>query len=70
VQGERTEVKLDHIEITNWFEPGHEYWKSVQAKPSEPLIQATISMTLSWNEYHELIKRDEEKIKFVEKLPE
>lgn len=43
------------IKIDNWQAPGEEWWDTVQSKPDEPLIQATIKLTCSWNEYQQLM---------------
>lgn len=51
-------MKITDVRITNWQPPGDKWWAAVEARPSEPLIEATISMTLSWAEYHELLERN------------
>lgn len=51
-------MKINDVTITNWEPPGDKWWRSVEERPSEPLIEATIAMTLSWTEYRELLARD------------
>lgn len=48
-------MKIGNVTITNWKEPGQEWWDQVRTKPHEPLIEARIELTLSWNEYHDLV---------------
>jgi len=51
-------MKLDDVVITNWTEPGDKYWENVRNNPKEPLIEAAIKMTLSWEEYAELLEKN------------
>jgi hypothetical protein len=53
-----TAMTINDVHITNWKEPGDSWWDSVQQRPTEPLIEATIKMKLSWNEYRELLAKD------------
>lgn len=48
-------MKIQSVRINNLQPPGDEWWRGVEAHPDEPLIEATISMTLSWTEYKELL---------------
>lgn len=52
-------MKINNVYIDNWQPPGEKWWASVEAKPTEPLIVATITMTLSWQEYHELLEQED-----------
>lgn len=49
-------MKINDVVIHNWTSP--EWWDDVAARPHEPLIEATIRMTLSNAEYQELLARD------------
>lgn len=51
-------MKINDVRVTNWQPPGEDYWRKVQTQFDEPLIEATIKMTLNWREYNELIERD------------
>lgn len=51
-------MKINKVEILNWENPGDKWWNNVQAKPSEPLIEASMKMTLSWDEYHAMLEKD------------
>lgn len=55
-------MKINHVKIDNWTDPGSEYWDMVAANPDELLIQATMSFTLSHKEYMSLCAQDEGKI--------
>ena len=55
--GLEANMKINDVQIINWESPGDKWWASVEARPSEPLIEATITLTLSWAEYHELLDR-------------
>lgn len=48
-------MKINHVLIDNWESPGGPYWEKVEERHTEPLIEATIKFTLSWDEYHALI---------------
>lgn len=48
-------MKINNVNIGNWETPGPEWWDRIQARPNEPLIEATIQFTLSWNEYRRLL---------------
>lgn len=48
-------MKIKNVQIENWESPGAQWWDAVAAKPDEPLIEATITLTLSHREYHELL---------------
>lgn len=50
-------MKIHNVQCHNWKPPGGPWWRDVEAKPDAPLIEATIRMTLSWNEYIELLDR-------------
>lgn len=52
-------MKIEDVVINNWQAPGEGWWSGVEARPTEPLIDATIKLTLSWNEYRALLDRDE-----------
>lgn len=52
-------MKISEVQINNWEPPGEEWWRGVAARPDEPLIMATLTVTLSWNEYRELLRHDE-----------
>lgn len=54
-------MKINNVNINNWEPPGAAWWDSVEAKPDEPLIEATISFTLSHREYHRLLDMEERK---------
>lgn len=53
-------MKINDVHITNWQEPGGPYWDDVKQRSSEPLIEATIKMTLSWEEYEDLLNKNKE----------
>lgn len=48
-------MKMFGVLIENWKAPGKEWWEAVESKPDEPLIEARMQLTLSWNEYHKLL---------------
>lgn len=48
-------MKINDVHITNWEAPGDKWWDDVAKRSSEPLIEATMKMTLSWEEYKALI---------------
>jgi hypothetical protein len=50
-------MKIEHVVITNWHPPGEQWWADVESKPDEPLISATMNLTLSWHEYHEMVEK-------------
>ncbi len=57
-------MKIHHVEITNWCSPfikwwdnGAKWWAHVESRPDEPLIEATMTLTLSWREYNALIEQ-------------
>jgi hypothetical protein len=50
-------MEIHDVFIDNWTSPGNEYWDKVRKERTEPLIKATIEMTLSWNEYQELLDK-------------
>ena len=52
-------MKINDARINNWQPPGDKWWAGLKARPTEPLIDATISMTLSYAEYEELLARNE-----------
>lgn len=52
-------MKINHVHITNHKEPGDRWWEGVASKPDEPLIEATMRLTLSPREYHRLLDMDE-----------
>lgn len=49
-------MKITDVKTNNWF-PG--FWEAVTARPTEPLIDTTITMTLSYAEYKDLLKQNE-----------
>lgn len=49
--------EIDDVKIDNWQPPGDQWWDAVKQQPDEPLIEATIKVTLSWNEYEELLRK-------------
>lgn len=51
-------MKIIDVFVRNWQPPGGPWWDSVEARPDEPLIEANITMTLSWKEYQELLAKD------------
>lgn len=55
-------MKIHDVHITNWQPPGGPFWDEVKERHAEPLIDATMKMTLSWDEYRALIgiKTDED----------
>lgn len=52
-------MKIENVIIKNWIPPGEQWWAEVKSKPEQPLIRANIDMVLSWQEYKELLNRDE-----------
>lgn len=48
-------MKIHDVRINNWQPPGETWWNDVEARPTEPLIQATLAMTLSYAEYKKLL---------------
>jgi len=56
---ETKSMTIEDVKINNWEAPGEKWWDTVQSKPTEPLIQATIRMTLSWDEYEKLLAQGE-----------
>ncbi len=52
-------MKINDVLINNWQAPGAEWWIGVEARPDEPLIEATMKLTLSWREYHKMIEQAE-----------
>ena len=48
-------MKINDVHIDNWKAPGSEWWADVKEHPTEPLIEATIKFTLSWEEYRKLM---------------
>lgn len=50
-------MKINHVLVTNWSAPGGPWWDNIKQHSSEPLIEATIQMTLSWEEYQELLDK-------------
>lgn len=50
-------VNIHDVRIMNWHPPGDNWWREVEARPNEPLIEATMAMTLSWAEYRELLDK-------------
>lgn len=44
-------MKLNDVHITNWEAPGDAWWKEKEERHSEPLIEATMNMTLTMDEY-------------------
>jgi hypothetical protein len=51
-------MKIKTVNIDNWQSPGEDWWAGVEAFPDLPLIEATISLTLSCDEYKELLSKD------------
>lgn len=51
-------MKINNVHILNWKAPGEEFWKEVEKRSSEPLIEAVITMTLSGEEYQKLLASD------------
>lgn len=47
-------MKIKDVTIHNWTRP--EWWDEVEKRPDEALIDATITLTLSWNDYQRLLK--------------
>lgn len=52
-------MKINNVIVDNWKPPGTPFWDKARAKPDEPLLQVTVQMTLSLNEYHTLLNQDE-----------
>ncbi len=50
-------MKVNDVEISNWYAPGDSWWEMVQQYPDSERIEATLKMTLSWNEYKDLLDR-------------
>lgn len=48
-------MKINNVLIENWKAPGATWWNGVESKPDEPLIEATITFKLSFNEYRKLL---------------
>lgn len=51
-------MKINFVTIINMTIPSSEFWDGVKSRADDPLIQAHISMTLSWREYEELLERN------------
>lgn len=54
-------MKIKHVFIDNWEQPGEAWWKEVESRPTEPLIEATFEIKLSFEEYKKLLAQDENK---------
>ncbi len=52
-------MKIEFVTIHNWEAPGNEWWMKVEAVPDQPVIEATVKMTLSYREYRSLLDQDE-----------
>lgn len=63
-------MKINDVHITNWVPPGRPYWSEVRARKDEPLIEATIKMTLSWTDYTKLLKEADPMTTFGPIYPE
>lgn len=50
-------MTIRDIHVTNWEAPGGPYWDKVKERHTEPLIEATMKLTLSWDEYHAMIAK-------------
>lgn len=53
--GEGRTMKINNVMIVNWQPPGDRFWEDAESKPDEPLLEAAMSMTLSWNEYQKIM---------------
>lgn len=53
-------MKVNYVHISNQQEPGDAWWDHVQENANEPLIEATMKMTLTWNEYQRLLRQARE----------
>lgn len=53
------EMKINDVVITNFWLASGDYWEMVAGKPDEPLIEATIKLTASYNEYQALLKQNQ-----------
>lgn len=53
-------MRIKHVHVTNLTPPGKQFWDAVASQPDEPLIEATMFIVLSHNEYHELLDRDKQ----------
>lgn len=51
-------MKIDFVRILNCDGNGRDYFDKVEANPDEPLIKASITITLSCREYQELLSKD------------
>lgn len=50
-------MKIHDVVIVNWIPPGESFWDYVKERHEEPLIEATIKIKLSWDEYRELLDK-------------
>ncbi len=51
---------IKDVKVHSWTPPGNEWWDYVENRPHEPLIDATIRMVLSYEEYVKLLRKDRE----------
>ena len=54
------EFEIKNVVVHSWTPPGNEWWDFVESKPTEPLIDATIRVVLSYGEYVQLLRKDRE----------
>lgn len=53
-------MKIEYVRINNWSEPGSDWWNEVENRGDEQLIDASIRVKLSYNEYRELLDKDKQ----------
>ncbi len=46
---------IRRVEITNATEPTSDWWDQVASKPTEQLIEAVLTVTISWRDYNKLL---------------
>lgn len=50
-------MQIHDVTILNFKAPGDEWWAKVQARPTEEIINVWMELTLSHQEYQELLDR-------------
>ncbi len=57
-------MKIDDVNILNWEPlgnpPGSAWWDGVKERPDEPLIVASLKLTMTYREYMELCDKDQD----------
>ncbi len=51
-------MNIEHVQIENATEPVSQWWEMVRSNPGQITIRATITMTLSWSEYRDLLDKE------------